>query len=400
TRVLDDLPFYDPHREEYLQVYREMADAIVACQQPGGFWTRSLLDPNHAPGYETSGTAFFTKGLLWGINNKILNSPKYTSAALDAWNYLTTVALQDNGKLGYVQPIGEKAIPGQVVNENSTANFGVGAFLLVACELVRYIDNQQEWKLIWNDEFNHIGKPNSDFWSYENGFIRNEEFQWYQPDNAHCENGVLIIESRNEQLKNPHYNPQSKNWRENRQFAEYTSSSIKTQEKKEFQYGRFEIRAKIPVETGSWPAIWTLGTTMPWPSNGEIDIMEYYLVNGKPAILANAAWGTHKQYVARWNDEKVPFSHFTKHNPNWENEFHIWRMDWDSQFIRLYLDDVLLNTIKLEETYNGTIGNGKNPFRQPHYILLNLAIGAKGGEPNPADFPLRYKIDYVRVYQR
>lgn len=400
TRVLDDLPFFDPHREEYLQVYREMADAIAGCQQPGGYWTRSLLDPQQAPGFETSGTAFFAKGLLWGINNNILKSPRYVSAALNAWNYLASVALQKNGQIGFVQPIGEKAIPGQVVNENSTANFSVSAFLLAASEMVRYIDDQREWKLVWSDEFNENGKPNPDFWSYEQGFVRNEELQWYQKNNAFCENGVLVIEGKKEQVRNPNYRRESKNWRENRQFAEYTSSSIKTQHKKEFLYGRIEVRAKIPVEAGSWPAIWTLGNNMPWPSCGEIDMMEYYLVNNKPAILANYAWGTDKPYIARWDDEKIPFSHFTGNNPNWIDEFHIWRMDWDKTIIRIYLDDILLNTVKLEETYNGVIGNGENPFRQPHYILLNLALGSKGGVPDPDNFPLRYEIDYVRVYQR
>ena len=130
----------DAHREEYIQIYTKMAQAVKECQQPEGYWTRSMLDKDHAPGPETSGTAFFTYGLLWGINNGLLDKAEYWPTVEKAWTYLTTVALQPDGRVGYVQPIGERAIPGQIVDMNSTANFGVGAFLLAACEMVRYID--------------------------------------------------------------------------------------------------------------------------------------------------------------------------------------------------------------------------------------------------------------------
>jgi rhamnogalacturonyl hydrolase YesR len=99
-----------------------------------------MLDKDHAPGPETSGTAFFTYGLLWGINNGLLSEEEYWPTVEKAWTYLTTVALQPDGRVGYVQPIGERAIPGQIVDVNSTANFGVGAFLLAACEMVRFVD--------------------------------------------------------------------------------------------------------------------------------------------------------------------------------------------------------------------------------------------------------------------
>lgn len=141
AKVLKELPADDPHRDEYVQIFTKMAEAVKESQQPEGYWTRSMLDANHAPGYETSGTAFFTYGLLWGINNGLLKEREYWPVVERAWNYLTTVALQEEGRVGYVQPIGERAIPGQVVDSYSTANFGVGAFLLAACEMVRYIDN-------------------------------------------------------------------------------------------------------------------------------------------------------------------------------------------------------------------------------------------------------------------
>ena len=139
-RVLDDLPEEDPHREEYIRLYQEMAGALIASQQEEGYWTRSMLDPEQAPGPETSGTAFFTYGFLWGINNGLLNKDNVLPTVEKAWAYLTRTALQPDGTLGYVQPIGERAIPGQTIDARSTADFGVGAFLLAASELVKYLE--------------------------------------------------------------------------------------------------------------------------------------------------------------------------------------------------------------------------------------------------------------------
>ena len=139
AKVIGELPVTDPNRDFYINRFCDMAEAIASCQQPEGYWTRSMLDAEHAPGFETSGTAFFTYGFLWGINNDLLTKEEYAPIIEKAWKYLTTVALQENGKVGYVQPIGEKAIPGQIVNANSQADFGVGAFLLAACEMAKYV---------------------------------------------------------------------------------------------------------------------------------------------------------------------------------------------------------------------------------------------------------------------
>ncbi len=141
AKVLKDLPADYKNRKFFEDKFVRMADAVVALQRPEGYWSRSMIDEEHAPGYETSGTAFFTYGLLWGINNGYLKNQKHLDAALSGWKYLSKVALQKDGSVGYVQPIGEKAIPGQVVDRKSTADFGVGAFLLAACEYVRYLEN-------------------------------------------------------------------------------------------------------------------------------------------------------------------------------------------------------------------------------------------------------------------
>jgi rhamnogalacturonyl hydrolase YesR len=143
AKVIQDLPKNSPIRKEFVTHYKAMAKSIKEAQQPKGYWTRSMLDPQHAPGPETSGTAFFTYGYLWGINNGILDTKTYLPVVTKSWNYLTKVALQKDGTVGYVQPIGERAIPGQQVNANSTADFGVGAFLLAASEMYRFVDKNK-----------------------------------------------------------------------------------------------------------------------------------------------------------------------------------------------------------------------------------------------------------------
>lgn len=143
AKVLKDLPADDAHRNEYIEKFRGLADALKKYQQPEGHWTRSIMDTAQSPGFETSGTAFFTYAYLWGMNNGYLNKKDFAPVVTKSWHYLTTVALQPDGKVGYVQPIGERAIPGQVVNQQSTANFGVGAFLLAACEMYRYTDSKK-----------------------------------------------------------------------------------------------------------------------------------------------------------------------------------------------------------------------------------------------------------------
>ena len=143
AKVIQDLPKNSPIRKEFVTRYKAIAKSIKEAQQTEGYWTRSMLDPQHAPGPETSGTAFFTYGYLWGINNGILDTKTYLPVVNKSWNYLTNVALQKDGTVGFVQPIGERAIPGQQVNANSTADFGVGAFLLAASEMYSYLDKNE-----------------------------------------------------------------------------------------------------------------------------------------------------------------------------------------------------------------------------------------------------------------
>lgn len=255
---------------------------------------------------------------------------------------------------------------------------------------------KEGYQLVWNDEFNENGKPDSSSWSYEYGFKRNNELQWYQPENTNMSSGVLVIEGKREKVENEFYDPSSEDWRKRREFAEYTSASINTRGKRTFRYGLIEVRAKIDTAMGMWPAIWTLGESKPWPANGEVDIMEFYQVANQGTILANAAWANEKM-KAVWDEKKIPISYFTDQDPDWPQKFHVWAMDWTEDYIKLYLDDELLNEIDLSKTLNA---DGYNPFHQPHYLLLNLAIGSNGGDPSATAFPRKYELDYVRVYQK
>ena len=249
------------------------------------------------------------------------------------------------------------------------------------------------YHLVWADEFNTSDRPDSVTWNYEKGFVRNHEAQWYQRENTIVKDGNLIIEGRKESRPNPLFEPGSNEWRKNRKDVEYTSSSINTRGKHEWQYGRFVMRGRIDISDGLWPAWWTLGSKGNWPANGEIDIMEYY----NKTLLANIACiGTDKK--AEWFSNR--FSIDSMGGKDWSSKFHTWRMDWDANSITLFCDDILLNKVELNKLVNKD-GSGKNPFMQPHYMLLNLAIGGdNGGDPSNTIFPNRFEIDYVRVYQK
>ena len=252
---------------------------------------------------------------------------------------------------------------------------------------------RQDLKLVWADEFDKDGAPDPTNWTYERGFVRNQELQWYQPDNVRVANGMLVIEARREHVANASFDAASADWRRNRAAAEYTSSSITTRGLHSFQYGRFEMRARIDTRAGLWPAFWTVGTTGAWPHNGEIDIMEYY----RGMLLANVAWGGPERNRAIWADTRTPLASLGE---GWSQQFHVWRMDWDERAIVLSVDGQRLNEVDLTRTVNQD-GTGTNPFHQPHYLLVNLAIGGtQGGDPSKTSFPARYEIDFVRVYQQ
>jgi beta-glucanase (GH16 family) len=265
------------------------------------------------------------------------------------------------------------------------------------------------YRLVWSDEFTGDGPLDPADWGYENGFVRNQELQWYQLENARRVNGMLVIEGRREHKPNPRYVAPSADgaasaatnrraWA-NREFIDYTSASVNTRGKHAWRYGRFEIRARIDVRTGAWPAFWALGTRGSWPANGEIDIMEFY----DDTLLFNVAWAGAERPV--WSSVKVRRDRFPA---DWASKFHVWRMDWDERAIKLYLDDSLMNVQDLSRTINAPRAGSstatpqpENPFHEPAYLLINLAMGGQhGGDPAKSELPLRYEVDWVRVWQK
>jgi beta-glucanase (GH16 family) len=249
-----------------------------------------------------------------------------------------------------------------------------------------------ESKLIWSDEFDKNGTLDTSKWMFESGFVRNNEAQWYQSENALCENGYLVITGKKERKPNPTYEAGSTDWKKKRAYIEYTSSSVLMKKRHAFKYGKVEVRAKIDAQPGLWPAIWTLGIAGEWPSNGEVDIMEYY----EEKILANYAYANKEKWQAIWDGASKKVEDFG--GQKWANEFHIWTLEWDENKMKIFVDGELLNDIDLNTTINKS--DGKNPFRQPHYLLLNLALGGnRGGSLENTQLPSKYMVDYVRIYQ-
>jgi beta-glucanase (GH16 family) len=236
-------------------------------------------------------------------------------------------------------------------------------------------------KLVWADEFNTPGHPDTTKWAYnigtgDNGWGNNElEYYTNKESNARVENGNLIIEARKENLG------------ENK----YTSARLLTKGKAAWTYGQFEIRAKLPAGLGSWPAIWMLGNNIDqvgWPACGEIDIMEHV---GKS--LNEIHWSVHSKLYNWPQGTQKTAKAIIK---NVTDSFHVYTLDWSKEALKFYVDKVLYLTVLNENKSEDYF-----PFVAPQFLLLNLAIGGGFGGPQIDDriFPIRMEVDYVRVYQ-
>jgi len=247
-----------------------------------------------------------------------------------------------------------------------------------------------DWKLVWSDEFNQNGPPDPANWVYERGFMRNQELQWYQPENAYCTNGLLILEARPEHMRNPDYVPGDTRWKKSREWIDYTSASLTTRHLHEFKYGKFELRARINTQTGSWPSFWMQGsrTNIGWPARGEVDIMEYYAGQ----IRANLAYQSDGS--AKWSLVAKPIAGLG--GDAWSNAFHIWTMEWNPTNIDLLLDGQLMNHLDVTTADGADRGN---PFHFPSFFILSQAVGSNAGSPTNTPFPIRLEVDWVRVYQ-
>jgi len=253
-----------------------------------------------------------------------------------------------------------------------------------------------EWKLVWSDEFDRDGLPDPAKWTYEEGFVRNQEAQYYtraRAENARVERGVLVLEARKEQFPNPRYEPGATSWQRGRQFAEYTSASVTTEGRAAWRYGRIEVRAKLPTGRGTWPAIWMLGVNrreVGWPRCGEIDIMEN--VGFDPDIIhANI-------HTEAYNHVKKTGKGASIRIEKPYADFHVYALEWTPERLDFFVDDQKYFSYNNEKT-----GPAVWPFDQPFYLILNVAIGgAWGGQKGIDDsiFPQRMEVDYVRVYER
>lgn len=243
----------------------------------------------------------------------------------------------------------------------------------------------KEYELVFFENFNNLN-----CWNYEHGFVRNKELQYYTNNNIVLENGIKII-AQKEKVKNENYIPNNDDWRKGREYANYTSSSINTFEHFSFQYGIMEVKAKIPTSKSAWPAIWLLGDDEGWPHGDEIDIMEFYLIKNVPSILCNFMYYNidHED----WNSKVIDLDYFLKKDANWTDKFHIWKLDWTDKYMKVYIDDELINSIEIDKIPG-------NKFKRKYYILLNLAIGRNEITPDDDEFPMEYNIEYVKVWQK
>jgi beta-glucanase (GH16 family) len=236
-----------------------------------------------------------------------------------------------------------------------------------------------QWHLVWSDEFDKPGAPNPDKWTYEEGYIRNNEKQFYtkRPENARIEDGRLVIEARKD------------NWNGH----EVTSASLTTEGKAAWKYGKIEVRAKLPTGRGTWPAIWMLGTNIRqvgWPKCGEIDIMENvgYDPARVHATIHTDAYN-HNKKTHKAGDILL--------DKPWE-KFYTYSVEWHPTHMDFFVDEKKIFTFQ-KESDNVDVW----PFDKEHYLIINLAIGGGWGGQKGIDeaiFPARYEIEYVRVYER
>ncbi len=240
------------------------------------------------------------------------------------------------------------------------------------------------WKLVWVDEFNTTGLPDSTKWNYDTrgntyGWGNNEA-QWYNVanlQNTQLSDGTLKITARQEPTSGKNY----------------SSGRLTSKSKGDWKYCKVEVRAKLPSGNGTWPAIWMLSsdnTYGGWPKSGEIDIMEH--VGFDPdTVFSTVHTGKFNHMIGTQVGKKIGL-------PTATSEFHIYTTEWDENEIRSYVDGIHYFTFK-----NNHSGSDAWPFDQPFHLILNVAIGGGlGGKFGIDDskFPHTLEVDYVRVFQR
>ena len=249
----------------------------------------------------------------------------------------------------------------------------------------------ENWELLWSDEFNDeeldLTKWNKLNWKA--GWVNNELQAYTDRDtNIFLENGHLVLQGNIE----PGYS--GTDYVGNNYVADYTSGRVNTDDKFSTTYGRFDIKAKLPAGKGSWPAIWMLGesiSSIGWPQCGEIDIMEHV---GYDQGLVHGSIHT-QDYNHMYGTQKSG----SKYVDDITDAFHVYSLEWSPFYLRYLIDNEPFFFV-----YNDSNGDfGKWPFNDPHYLILNLAIGGDWGGVqgvSASAFPMKMYIDYVRVYKK
>lgn len=253
------------------------------------------------------------------------------------------------------------------------------------CSTPKHTTGPTSARLVWSDEFDTPGLPDSTRWSYNSGTgcpdlcgWGNQELQYYtaaRPENARVEGGRLLIEAHREDWKGSHY----------------TSARLVSKHKGDWKYGRIEARIKCPSGRGTWPAFWMLPTYWTyggWPRSGEIDIMEH--VGYQP----DSVYGT--VHTQTFNHLRNTQRSGVLYLPDAERAYHLYAIEWRPDQIDFFVDD-----LKYHAFSNLHLSPDEWPFDQPFHLILNLAAGGGWGGKKGVDdsiWPQRMEVDYVRVY--
>lgn len=243
-------------------------------------------------------------------------------------------------------------------------------------------ENYSGYKLAWRDEFNE-SQINLSNWGYDIGGHGwgNNESQYYtnDPKNAYIKSGRLVIEANKEKFQN----------------REYTSARLLSKGKKEFMFGRVDIRAKLPQGKGIWPALWMLGSNISqvsWPACGEIDIMEM-LGHDPKKVYGTIHWGDQGASTSK----KAESQYVLAGAKTFSDEFHVFSLDWEKDKINILVDDKVIFS-----TTAAKLGANPYPYNQPFFFIMNIAVGGNWpGYPDATTvFPQRMEVDYIRMFQK
>lgn len=254
------------------------------------------------------------------------------------------------------------------------------SFAVISITIYSFVD-KPEYSLVWSDEFDYTGLPDESKWNYDIGGHGwgNNELQFYtrsRAENARVEDGHLIIEARREKWEG----------------RDYTSARLVTKGKGDWQYGKIQVKARIPSGLGTWPAIWMLGSNTPlkWPDDGEIDIMEHVGYD-QGRVHGSIHCRKYHHSIGTQKTANVTV-------PDASEAFHIYEVEWDKDSVRVGMDGSHYFRFANERS-----GYEAWPFDNKMYLLLNVAVGGNWGGAKGVDstiWPRRMEIDYVRVYQK